>query len=538
MPPLASALDRNSPDATARAQAMTSLLARLRADLERAKNERSAKALARQKEQGKLTSTERLDTLLDRDTPFLEVGALAAYGMYEGGVHKAGTIGGIGVIRGRECVISVNDAMVKGGTIYPIGVKKALRLQTISMENRLPFVSLVDSGGAFLPMQSEIFPDADDGGRIFYNQAVMSKMGIPQLTAVMGHCTAGAAYIPAMSDEVVHVRGTGAIFLGGPPLVKAATGEDVSAEELGGADVHCRMSGVSDHMAANDADAIRILRDLVANLPPPPMPWMDRVPTQAPLHDVADLESVPPVDLVQSFDPRELLGRLLDGSEWLEFKAEYGPTLLTGWGRIHGYKVGILANNGVLFSECALKATQFIQLCEKRRTPLVFLQNVPGFIIGKAYERAGITKHGHQMVNAVATASVPKLTVVVGGSFGAGNYAMCGRAYGPRFLWMWPNARIGVMGAAQAAGVLISVANGQRDRLGMGPMTPEEEEQLRVPILENQAKEGDAWYSTANLWDDGIIEPAKTRDVLGLCLAACERAPDGGFHSAFGTFRS
>lgn len=538
MPPIASTFDRTAPESTERQNAMEQLLARLRADLAASQNDRSAKALARHKEQGKLTSNERLAGLLDRDTPFLEVGGLAAYGMYEGGVHKAGTIGGIGVIRGRECVISANDAMVKGGTIYPMGVKKALRLQTIAMENRLPFVSLVDSGGAYLPMQSEIFPDIDDGGRIFYNQALMSKMGIPQLTAVMGHCTAGGAYIPAMSDEVVHVRGTGAIFLGGPPLVKAATGEDVSAEELGGADVHCRISGVSDHMAQNDADALRILRDLVANLPPPGAQWMDRVATRAPLYDAADLNGIAPTDLTQSFDPREVLARLLDGSEWIEFKADFGPTLLTGWGRIHGYKVGILINNGVLFSECALKATQFIQLCEKRRVPLVFLQNVPGFIIGKAYERAGITKHGHQMVNAVATASVPKLTVVIGGSFGAGNYAMCGRAYGPRFMWMWPNARIGVMGAAQAAGVLISVANTQRERLGMGPMSPEEEQQLRVPIMENQAKEGDAWHSTANLWDDGIIEPTKTRDVLGLCLAACERAPDGGFHSAFGTFRS
>lgn len=538
MPRLSTSFDHSTPEARTRAEALSALIRRLRTDLASAKNDRSAKAFARHREQGKLTAHERLDALLDKDSPFLEVGGLAAHGLYEGGVHKAGTLGGIGVIHGRECVVSANDAMVKGGTIYPMGVKKALRLQTIAMENRLPFVSLVDSGGAYLPMQSEIFPDIDDGGRIFYNQALMSKMGVPQLTAVMGHCTAGAAYIPAMSDEVVHVRGTGAIFLGGPPLVKAATGEEVSAEELGGADVHCRISGVSDHMADNDEHAIRILRDLVRNLPPPTPGWMDRVATRAPLYLPNELDACAPLDLASAFDIHEVLARILDGSEWLPFKADYGPTLVTGWGRIHGYKVGILANNGVLFSECALKATQFIQLCEKRRVPLVFLQNVPGFIIGKAYERAGITKHGHQMVNAVATASVPKLTVVVGGSFGAGNYAMCGRAYGPRFLWMWPNARIGVMGATQAANVLISVANGQRERLGMGPMSAEEEDQLRVPIVEAQAKEGDAWHSTANLWDDGIIEPSKTRDVLGLCLAACERAPDPGFHSAFGTFRS
>ncbi len=537
MPPLPSAHDPASPEARARAAQMASLVARLRADLRAARDDRSAKALARHREQGKLTAVERLDRLLDPGTPFLEVGALAAHGLYEGGVHKAGTIAGIGVIAGRECVVSSNDAMVKGGTIYPMGVKKALRMQAIAMENRLPFVSLVDSGGAYLPLQSEVFPDIDDGGRIFYNQALMSKMGIAQITAVMGLCTAGAAYIPAMSDEVVQVRGTGAIFLGGPPLVKAATGEEVSAEDLGGADVHAVHSGVTDHVAGDDAEAIRIVRDLVAGLPSPRPGWIDRTPTEAPLHDPAEIDGLVPESLAQPLDPREIIARLVDGSDFLKFKALYGPTLVCGTARIHGYRVGILANHGVLFSECAQKATQFIQLCEKRRTPLLFLQNVPGFIIGRDYERAGITKHGHQMVNAVATATVPKLTVIVGGSFGAGNYAMCGRAYGPRFLWCWPNAKIGVMGAEQAAGVLISVANGQRERLGMGPMSAEEEEMIRTPVVENQAREGSAWYSTANLWDDGIIEPSRTRDVLGLCLAACDRAPDPGFASAFGTFR-
>jgi acetyl-CoA carboxylase carboxyltransferase component len=534
---LPTTVDPTSPPFRERAAHMEALVARLRADLGAAANERSEKALARHREQGKLPASERLDLLLDPDTPFLEVGALAAFGMYDGGVHKAGTFAGIGVIAGRECVISANDAMVKGGTIYPMGVKKALRLQQIAMENRLPFVSLVDSGGAFLPLQSEVFPDADDGGRVFYNQAHMSRMGIPQITAVMGLCTAGAAYIPAMSDEVVHVRGTGAIFLAGPPLVKAATGEDVSAEELGGADMHCAVSGVSDHLAESDAEAIELVRALVGNLPAPPAPWMDRAPTRAPLHDPGELGGIVPADLSQPFDVREVIARLVDASELQEFKALYGPTLVCGFARIHGYLVGVLANNGVLFSACAQKATQFIQLCEKRRVPLLFLQNVPGFMVGSDAERAGITKHGHQMVSAVATATVPKLTVVVGGSFGAGNYAMCGRAYGPRFLWMWPNAKIGVMGAAQAASVLISVANGQRERAGAPPMSPEEEAFLRAPVVENQEREGNAWHSTANLWDDGIVEPARTRDTLGLCLAVCARAPDPGFQTTFGTFR-
>ena len=537
MEPLASAIDPESPEFKARALAMAGLLADLDRDLTAARSDRSEKALARHREQGKLPASERLDRLLDANTPFLEVGALAAHGLYDGGVHKAGTFGGIGVISGRECVVSVNDAMVKGGTIYPMGVKKALRLQAIAMENHLPFVSLIDSGGAFLPLQSEVFPDADDGGRIFYNQAHMSRMGLPQITAVMGLCTAGAAYIPAMSDEVVHVRGTGAIFLAGPPLVKAATGEEVTSEDLGGAELHCSVSGVSDHYAEDDADAIRIVRELVANLPPPAASGADLASPRPPLYPPEELNGIVPAELAEPFDIREIIARITDDSAFLEFKPRYGATLVCGWARIHGYKVGILGNNGVLFSECAQKAAHFIQLCEKRRVPLLFLQNVPGFMVGREYERGGITKHGHQMVNAVATATVPKLTVIVGGSFGAGNYAMCGRAYGPRFLWTWPNARIGVMGAAQAAGGLISVANGQRARAGLPPLTTEEESWLRTPVLEGQAREGSAMYSTANLWDDGIIAPARTRDVLGLCLAVCARAPDPGFRSTFGTFR-
>ncbi len=536
MLPLSSTVVPGSPEFRQNAAAMDALVAHLREELRRAREERSPKAIARHTGQGKLLAQERLDRLLDRGSPFLEVGGLAARGQYDGGVHKAGTLAGIGVIEGRTCVVSVNDATVKGGTIYPLGVKKALRMQQIAMENRLPFVSLVDSGGAFLPMQSEVFPDADDGGRIFYNQAWMSRMGIPQLTAVMGLCTAGAAYIPAMSDEVVHVAGTGAIFLGGPPLVKAATGEEVSAEDLGGADVHCGVSGVSDYYADTEDDAIRLLRRRVATLPLGGVP-----PARAarlPLFDPAELHGLVPASLSTPYDVREVIARIVDGSEFEEFKARFGPTLVCGWAYVHGYLVGILGNNGVLFSESAQKATHFIQVCDKRGIPLIFLQNVNGFIVGQAYERGGITKHGQQMVAAVSTATVPKLTVIVGGSFGAGNYAMCGRAYGPRLLWMWPNAQIGVMGGEQAARVLISVQNTQREREGLPAMTAEEEQMILVPVQEAARSEGSALYSTAQLWDDGVIEPARTRDVLGLSLAAALHAPLRSAPEGFGIFRT
>ena len=467
MTPLASQIDPASPEFTTNRTHMTALLARLAEDLRVAREDRSAKAMARHREQGKLTANERLERLLDPDTPFLEIGALAARGMYEGGVHKAGSLAGIGVVSGRTCMINANDAMVKGGTIYPMGVKKGLRLQQIAMENRLPFLSLIDSGGAYLPLQSEVFPDADDGGRIFYNQAHMSRMGIPQIAAVMGLCTAGAAYIPAMADEVVHVKGTGAIFLAGPPLVKAATGEEVTSEDLDGADVHCGISGVSDHFAEDDADAIAHLRRIVSRLPDADRARVETRPARPPLYDPAELHGIVPPDLATAWDVRELIARIVDGSEFDEFKARYGQTLVCGWAYLHGYLVGILGNNGPLFSENALKATQFVQLCDKRGIPLVFLQNISGFIVGREYERGGITKHGHQMVNVVSTCTVPKFTVIVGGSFGAGNYAMCGRAYGPRFLWMWPNAQIGVMGGAQAAQVLVTVQNAQRAREGL-----------------------------------------------------------------------
>jgi acetyl-CoA carboxylase carboxyltransferase component len=418
-----------------------------------------------------------------------------------------------------------------------MGVKKGLRCQTIAMENRLPLINLVDSGGAYLPLQSEVFPDSDDGGRIFYNQAIISKMGIPQITAVMGLCTAGAAYIPAMSDEVVHVKGTGAIFLGGPPLVRAATGEVVTAEELGGADLHCRDSGVSDYWAEDDTHALQIIRDIVQGLPDPRKSLLTTRPPRPPLYDPKELYGIVPRNLSTLYDIREVIARIVDGSEFLEFKALYGPTLVCGWAYIHGYPVGILGNYGVLFSNSALKATQFIEICDKRGIPLIFLQNITGYIIGREYERGGITKDGHKMVNAVATATVPKFTVIAGASFGAGNYGMCGRGYSPRFLWMWPNAQIGVMGGEQAANVLISVKNDQLAREGQPPLAEEMVKAIKEPIVAMAEKEGNAYYSTANLWDDGILDPAKTRDVLGLAISASLNGPLHSGPQGHGLFR-
>ncbi|MBN1770870.1 MAG: methylcrotonoyl-CoA carboxylase [Deltaproteobacteria bacterium] len=517
--------------------AMRELVEELRRELRTARDERSEKARRRNAELGKRTVQQRLDLLLDPGTPWLELAPLAARGMYDGGVHGAGSRAGIGVVCGREVVVLANDPMIKGGTIYPLGVKKTLRVQTIALENRLPMITLVDSGGAFLPLQSEIFPDVDDGGRVFYNQAWLSKRNIPQLTAVMGLCTAGGAYIPAMSDHVVHVRGTGAIFLGGPPLVRAATGEVVTAEELGGADVHCRESGVSDYFAEDDADAVRLLRDIVSTLPPGRRAEFACRPPAAPLYPAEELYGIVPRRLHVSYDVREVLARLVDGSEFLEFKALYGPTLVCGWAYLHGFLVGILGNNGVLLSESSLKATQFIQLCDRQGVPLIFLQNITGYIVGREYERGGITKDGHKMVNAVATATVPKFTVMTGASFGAGNYGMCGRAYSPRFLWSWPNARIGVMGPAQAADVLVSVKNDQLAREGQPPLGPEAVEAIRGPVLAFGEQEGSAYHSSANLWDDGILDPAQTRDVLGLAIAAARNAPLEGRDQGHGTFR-
>jgi 3-methylcrotonyl-CoA carboxylase beta subunit len=446
----------------------------------------------------------------------LEIAPLAADGMYDDDCPAAGMIAGIGRVSGRECMVVANDATVKGGTYYPLTVKKHLRAQEIAAQNRLPCIYLVDSGGAFLPRQDEVFPDRDHFGRIFFNQATMSAAGIPQIAAVLGSCTAGGAYVPAMSDETVIVRNQGTIFLGGPPLVKAATGEVVTAEELGGGDLHAKTSGVVDHLARDDRDALRIVRRIVATLGPRPDPPWDLVRPVDPIADQTELYDVVPVDARVPYDVREVITRIVDGGEFSEFKAEYGTTLVTGFARIHGHPVGIVANNGVLFGESAVKGAHFIQLCDKRTIPLVFLQNITGFMVGRDYEAGGIAKHGAKMVTAVACARVPKLTVVIGGSYGAGNYSMCGRAYSPRFLWMWPNARISVMGGEQAAAVLATVG---------GEMTPEEEEEFKAPIRAQYEEQGNPYYSTARLWDDGVIDPADTRTVLGLALSATANAP-------------
>lgn len=516
---------------------MAGLVEDLRAELKKAREDRSAKAIKRNEELGKLPVQKRLEQLLDRNTPWLEVAPLAAKGLYDGKVHGAGTRAGIGVVSGREVFVHSNDPMIKGGTVYPMGVKKTLRCQTISMENSLPMIMLVDSGGAYLPLQSEIFPDVDDGGRIFYNQALMSKMNIPQITAVMGLCTAGGAYIPAMSDHVVHVTGTGAIFLGGPPLVKAATGEEVTAEDLGGANVHCRLSGVSDYFAEDDSHAIQIIRDVVSMLPENEKARVPRREPKPPIYDPQEIWGIVPKRISTPYDVREIVARMVDGSEFLEFKSLYGPTLVCGWAYIHGYEVGILGNNGVLFSDSSLKATQFISLCDRQGIPLIFLQNISGYIIGKEYERGGITKDGHKMVHAVSTATVPKFTVIVGASFGAGNYGMCGRGYSPRFLWMWPNAQIGVMGGEQAADVLVSVKNDQLEREGLDHLPKDMVDAIRQPIIDSALREGNAYYSTSQLWDDGILDPAATRDVLGLAISASLNAPLSGRKQGHGTFR-
>ncbi|MFG1943097.1 carboxyl transferase domain-containing protein [Nonomuraea sp. NPDC048826] len=466
------------------------------------------RARDRHVERGKLLPRDRVDGLLDPGSRFLELSPLAANGLYDDQAPAAGIITGVGRISGRECVVVANDATVKGGTYYPMTVKKHLRAQEVALHNHLPCVYLVDSGGAFLPRQDEVFPDREHFGRIFYNQATMSARGIPQIAAVLGSCTAGGAYVPAMSDEAVIVRNQGTIFLGGPPLVKAATGEEVTAEELGGGDLHARVSGVTDHLAEDDAHALAIVRDIVSTLAPrAPRPWPVAAP-EPPAHDPRDLYGIVPADTRQPYEVREVIARLVDGSRFLEFKAEYGHTLVTGFAHVHGHPVGILANNGILFAESALKGAHFIELCDQRQIPLVFLQNISGFMVGKAYEAGGIAKHGAKMVTAVSCARVPKFTVVIGGSFGAGNYAMAGRAYAPRFLWMWPNARISVMGGEQAANVLTTVGNADPDA-----------------IRAQYEHQGNPYYSTARLWDDGVIDPVDTRTVLGLALSAAANAP-------------
>jgi 3-methylcrotonyl-CoA carboxylase beta subunit len=473
---------------------------------------------------GKLLPRERIDRLLDDGSPFLEIAPLAANGMYGGDCPGAGVIAGIGLVHGRQVLVISNDATVKGGTYYPLTVKKHLRAQEIALENRLPCIYLVDSGGAFLPKQDEVFPDKEHFGRIFYNQARMSAAKIPQIASVMGSCTAGGAYVPAMSDETIIVRNQGTIFLGGPPLVKAAIGEIVTAEELGGGDVHSRISGVTDHLAENDQHALQIVRDIVATLPPPTAPAWDIGTSIEPKADPQELYGAVPTDLNTPYDAREIIARLVDGSGFHEFKANYGTTLVTGFARLHGHPVGIVANNGVLFSESALKGAHFIELCDQRGIPLIFLQNLSGFMVGKDYEQGGIAKNGAKMVTAVATARVPKLTVVVGGSFGAGNYSMCGRAYSPRFLWMWPASRISVMGGNQASAVLATVKREQIEGRG-GDWSQAEEDAFKAPIKAQYEDQGSPYYSTARLWDDGVIDPADTRTVLGLALDVCAQAP-------------
>ncbi len=523
---LLSHIDRTSEAYRENQAHMDALVTDLRAHLRTVAEGGGPAAVAKHRKREKLTARERIAKLIDPAGAFLEFSALAAHEMYGGGCASAGIVTGIGIVEGQHCVIIANDATVKGGTYYPLTVKKHLRAQEIAEQNHLPCIYLVDSGGAFLPLQAEVFPDRDHFGRIFYNQARMSGRRIPQIAAVMGSCTAGGAYVPAMSDETVIVKGRGTIFLGGPPLVKAATGEEVSAEELGGADVHTRISGVADHFANDDPHALAIVREIVANLHrEQPIQW-DTCDAQPPTCDPREIYGVVPRDSRIGYDVREIIARLVDGSAFHEFKARYGTTLVCGFARIEGHPVGIIANNGILFSESALKGAHFIELCVQRGTPLVFLQNITGFMIGKQYENGGIAKDGAKLVTAVACAEVPKFTVVIGGSFGAGNYGMCGRAYSPRQLWMWPNARISVMGGVQAASVLSSVKD---------EMTPSEKAAFEAPILEKYEREGSPYYSSARLWDDGIIDPLDTRRVLGIGLSAAAHAPIP--RTEFGVFR-
>jgi acetyl-CoA carboxylase carboxyltransferase component len=526
VPRIVSHLDPASGEFARNREVMAGLVADLRAELERARGGGGPTAVERHRARGKLLARERIERLIDPGADFLELSPLAAHGLYDGEAPGAGIVTGIGPVAGRPCVVVANDATVKGGSYYPLTVKKHLRAQEIAEQNALPCIYLVDSGGAFLPLQAEVFPDREHFGRIFFNQARMSAKGIAQVAVVMGSCTAGGAYVPAMSDETIIVRGTGTIFLGGPPLVKAATGEDVTAEELGGGDLHARRSGVADHLAADDEHAIGLAREVVRHIgDPPPAAWERREPAP-PALDPAELHGVVPADVRHPYDVREVIGRIVDGSRLHEFKPLYGDTLVCGFAHLHGHPVAILANNGILFSESALKGAHFVELACSRGIPLVFLQNITGFMVGREYEAGGIAKDGAKLVTAVACAEVPKFTVVIGGSFGAGNYAMCGRAYGPRQLWMWPNARISVMGGAQAARVLSTVR---------GAMDEPERDAFEAPILERYEREGNPYFSTARLWDDGVIDPVDTRRVLALGLEAAAGAPLPA--TRFGVFR-
>ncbi len=529
-----STINTRSPEFQANADSMRGLVDDLRAKASEVALGGGPVARDRHTSRGKLLPRDRIDHLLDPGTGFLELGQLAAMGLYDGESPGAGIITGVGRVEGIECMIVANDATVKGGTYYPLTVKKHLRAQEIASENNLPCIYLVDSGGAFLPRQDEVFPDRDHFGRIFYNQANLSAKGIPQISIVMGSCTAGGAYVPAMSDETVIVRNQGTIFLGGPPLVKAATGEVVTAEDLGGGDVHTRISGVADHLAENDAHALYIARRIVANLNRPKAVSLALGGGEEPIYDPSEIYGILPTDTRKPYDVREIIARVVDGSRFDEFKARYGPTLITGFAHLYGYPVGIIANNGILFSESAQKGAHFIELCAQRKIPLIFLQNITGFMVGRKYENGGIAKDGAKLVTAVATAQVPKLTLIIGGSFGAGNYGMCGRAYSPRFLWMWPNARISVMGGEQAASVLATVRREGIESRG-GTWSAEEEETFRSPIRAQYETQGHPYYATARLWDDGIVDPAQTRRVLGLSLSATLNAPIPD--TRFGLFR-
>ena len=534
MDPLTSHIDPASVDFRANRERMLALVQEHRNRLAQARLGGGPKYLARHREQGKLPVRERIEALIDPGSAFLELSPLAAWGIYDNDAPAAGVVTGIGRVSGRDVMIVANDATVKGGTYYPLTVKKHLRAQDVALQNHLPCVYLVDSGGAFLPLQAEVFPDRDHFGRIFFNQARMSAAGIPQIAVVMGSCTAGGAYVPAMSDETIIVKNTGTIFLGGPPLVKAATGEEVTAEDLGGADVHTRLSGVADYLAEDDAHALHQARIVVSTLNTRKTLPADMARPEEPAYDPAELYGIVNLDLRKSYDVREVIARMVDGSRFDEFKERYATTVVCGFARLHGFLIGIIANNGVLFSESALKVTHFIELCNMRGVPLVFLQNITGFMVGKQYERGGIAKDGAKMVHAVANSVVPKFTVIIGGSFGAGNYGMCGRAYEPRLLWMWPNARISVMGGEQAAGVLTTVKRDQIAREG-GDFTAAAEAAIREPILQKYDTEGSPYYSTARLWDDGILDPAETRSALALGLAAAFNAPIPP--AKFGIFR-
>ncbi|SEQ42225.1 3-methylcrotonyl-CoA carboxylase beta subunit [Solimonas aquatica] len=531
---IASQLRSGSEEFRANAALMEKLVAELREKTARAAQGGSEAARSKHTARGKLLARERIDTLVDRGSAFLELSALAADGLYGGEVPSAGIVTGIGLIAGRECLIVANDATVKGGTYYPVTVKKHLRAQEIARENNLPCVYLVDSGGAFLPMQDEVFPDKEHFGRIFYNQANLSAQGIPQIACVMGSCTAGGAYVPAMSDETIIVKNQGTIFLGGPPLVKAATGEVVSAEDLGGADVHTRISGVADHFAENDHHALALVRQVVGTLNRVKQPQLQLQTPEAPRYDPGELYGVIPADVRKPYDVREVIARLVDGSRLDEFKTRYGSTLVCGFAHIHGYPVGIVANNGILFSESAQKGAHFVQLCGQRGIPLLFLQNISGFMVGRKYENGGIAKDGAKLVTAVATVQVPKFTVLIGGSYGAGNYGMCGRAYSPRFLWSWPNSKISVMGGEQAANVLATI---RRDGLEAQKKTwsAEDEDAFKAPIRTQFEQQGSPYYATARLWDDGIVDPAQTRRTLALGLSAALNAPIAP--TRFGLFR-